>query len=556
MKQDLYKERSSPPSSPRSKARSKGLYVIVAALVTTATYLFYSQDNPLQADIADVVSDVVPDLTPNLVLPVNPSSDHSFAVKHIYHHNTESDANHGRMDVSHQWIEAAQKAQHRNLGHDTHRYMASNARDPYTNLHLKSRTQKVKRWRQRDPDHVESYLEAARLNPQMYGAMDFDWVEEDILVPDVTDRDTVVSLAVMASNAYVDVPFTGDWTNVSWKETGGIGWQSDGVRGHIFVDQTPGSPLVVIALKGTSAAIFDSGGDTVINDKTNDNLLFSCCCARVSYLWNTVCDCYTGESYTCDQECLEKELYSEDRYYRAVLDIYRNVTHLYPQKQIWVTGHSLGGALSAMLGRTYGLPAVGYEAPGELLPTKRLHLPSPPGIPWSQEHIWHFGHTADPIFMGVCNGASSSCSIGGYAMETSCHSGLQCMYDVVTDKGWHLSMVNHRIHTVIDEVLLAYNETAPCVPPPPCQDCFNWNFVMGRDKDKDDKDKKKKKTSTSSSVSSKTKTSTSSVVATNTMPALPDPTCVERNWYGRCIRYDPEIKRYDDDEVMSHVTMA
>ncbi|KAG5363698.1 putative lipase ATG15 [Yarrowia sp. B02] len=527
-------------SPPKHHKTSKRLYVIVALLVTTATYLFYSRVYQFDTDATDTTDTTDVNHFHNNIAP----SDHSFAVKHIYHHNTDKgDATHGRMDVSSAWVNAAQKAQHLNLGHDTHQYMASQARNPYTDLKLKSKAQKVKRWRQRDPDHVESYLEAARLNP-MYAAMDFDWVEEEILVPDVTDRDTVVSLAVMASNAYVDVPFTGDWTNVSWKETGGIGWQSDGVRGHIFVDQTPDSPLVVIALKGTSAAIFDSGGDTVVNDKTNDNLLFSCCCARVSYLWSTVCDCYTGESYTCDQECLEKELYAEDRYYRAVLDIYRNVTHLYPQKQIWVTGHSLGGALSAMLGRTYGLPAVGYEAPGELLPTKRLHLPTPPGIPWSQEHIWHFGHTADPIFMGVCNGASSSCSIGGYAMETSCHSGLQCMYDVVTDKGWHLSMVNHRIHTVIDEVLLAYNETAACVPPPPCQDCFNWNFVMGgKDKDKDDKDKKKKKTS-SSSVASSTSTSTSSVVATNTMPALPDPTCVERNWYGKCIRYDPEIEHY------------
>lgn len=527
----MEKHKESRPTKPH-----KVLLVAVAVVVSLTTFLWYRPHVFTEQAVSDVS-------LPPLRLHVPPAylPTHSFAIKHIFHHNTEKDANHGRMDVTDEWVSAAKASQHKNLGFETQQYMASGARDPYLDLKLKPKIQTIKRWRQRDPDHVESYLEAARLNPSLYGSMDFDWVEEELLVPDVTDRDTVVSLAVMASNAYVDVPFTGDWTNTSWKETGGIGWQSDGVRGHIFVDNTPGSPLVVIAIKGTSAAIFDSGGETVTNDKNNDNLLFSCCCARVSYLWNTVCDCYTGDSYTCDQECLEKELYAEDKYYRAVLDIYRNVTNLYPQKQIWVTGHSLGGALSAMLGRTYGVPAVGFEAPGELLPTKRMHLPSPPGIPYSQEHIWHFGHTADPIFMGVCNGASSSCSIGGYAMETSCHSGLQCMYDVVTDKGWHLSMVNHRIHTVIDEVLLAYNETAACVPPPPCQDCFNWNFVMGKGKDNKD-DKKKKKTSTSSSSTAATRTSShdSTSIPTNTMPSLPDPTCVERNWFGRCVRYDPE----------------
>ncbi|GMF08809.1 unnamed protein product [Ambrosiozyma monospora] len=123
----------------------------------------------------------------------------------------------------------------------------------------------------------------------------------------------------------------------------------------------------------------------------------------------------------------------QDRYYKATLDLYRNVTHLYPFADIWVTGHSLGGALSSLLGRTFGLPAVTFEAPGELLATKRLHLPMPPELPEELDHIWHFGNNADPIFMGVCNGVSSICSVLGYAMETQCHSGQKCIYDTVAD---------------------------------------------------------------------------------------------------------------------------
>ena len=120
----------------------------------------------------------------------------------------------------------------------------------------------------------------------------------------------------MASNAYVDVPRTGDWKEVDGKfnETMGYGWLSDGIRGHIFTDDL--NTTLIIAIKGTSAAGLNSGPDTETSekDKINDNLLFSCCCARVSYLWSTVCDCYEG-SYTCNQNCLEKEMRRQDRYY-------------------------------------------------------------------------------------------------------------------------------------------------------------------------------------------------------------------------------------------------
>ena len=44
---------------------------------------------------------------------------------------------------------------------------------------------------------------------------------------------------------------------------------------------------------------------------------------------------------------------------------------------IWLTGHSLGGALAALLGSTFGYPAVAFESPGEKLAAHRLHLPQP-----------------------------------------------------------------------------------------------------------------------------------------------------------------------------------
>ncbi|CCH62896.1 hypothetical protein TBLA_0I02380 [Henningerozyma blattae CBS 6284] len=351
-------------------------------------------------------------------------------------------------------------------------------------FNLKGKTMKYYRMKNRDPDHIEDYLNFAFKNPELADLIDLDWSnDEDILVPDVEDKHTILSLAILTSNSYVGTPYEGDWRNVTDEynstEPDGFGWDGDGLRGYIFTDDE--KKLVVLSIKGTSARALPGGGGggdtaTTVNDKINDNLLFSCCCARVGYLWTTVCDCYE-KSYTCNERCLEKELRRKDRYYYAVMEIYKELYKNYPDYNVWLTGHSLGGALASLLGRTFGIPTVTFEAPGEDLPARRLHLPFPPGLPSYLEGIWHFGHNADPIFMGTCNGASSSCSIGGYAMETECHTGQVCVYNVVKDKGWHVNLLHHRIHTVIDDVIEDYDDVPRCVDPDPCVDCFNWRFT-------------------------------------------------------------------------------
>lgn len=46
-----------------------------------------------------------------------------------------------------------------------------------------------------------------------------------------------------------------------------------------------------------------------------------------------------------------------------------------------MTGHSLGGALSGLMGITFGAPVVTFEAPGDKMASRRLHLPKPVRIP-------------------------------------------------------------------------------------------------------------------------------------------------------------------------------
>ena len=77
----------------------------------------------------------------------------------------------------------------------------------------------------------------------------------------------------------------------------------------------------------------------------------------------------------------------------------------YENSTIWFTGHSLGGAVASMVGQTFGIPTVTFEIPGDRLASQRLHLPHGPGA--ANLPIWHFGHTADPIFVGVCTVSTS-----------------------------------------------------------------------------------------------------------------------------------------------------
>ncbi|OBA23662.1 alpha/beta-hydrolase [Metschnikowia bicuspidata var. bicuspidata NRRL YB-4993] len=517
--------------------------------------------------------------------------DQQFQLKHIFHHGTgDLHRVHRRLDITPKFLEeneafllstgdsgvrSSSNVDESNLNSvlsepDWPKSKMTN--NPWTvQLPIRERQSKAKVVRlteRHSPNFLDSYLNYAmkvKGNPKSLNLIGLEWdPESEIRVPDIKDRDTVVSLATISSNAYVKLPRSEkekeklDWVDVGdpWAPDEdnadmNFGWLENGLRGHVFVSND--SKTVVIGIKGTSGAFLPGGGseETSANDKTNDNLLFLCCCARVGYMWTTVCDCYE-KAYTCNQDCLESELLRQDRYYQATLDLYRNVTKLYPPEttDIWVTGHSLGGALASLLGRTYGLPVVAFEAPGEMLASQRLHLPKPPGIPKHLEYIWHFGNTADPIFMGVCNGASSSCSVAGYAMETACHTGQICVYDVVTDKGWHVNLLNHRIHTVIDDIILAYNETAPCEEQPPCKDCFNWRFTSNDDNEPDEpkfpnpfKPKPSPSvtlSSTSASSSSFRGSKSTSLTSGTSEPTEVPKKCLKRTWYGWCLKWGHE----------------
>jgi len=357
-------------------------------------------------------------------------------------------------------------------------------------LVVRTSPMKIQRLKDRRPSVVDPMVAAAREEGGYWALSPSAWTMDTLAGPDVTDRDTVLTFAQMAANAYVEQPGTGDWKDVNGgynrTDDDGFGWQGDGLRGYLFIDEK--NTTIVIGLKGTSLAIWDGDGTTT-NDKENDNLFFSCCCGQQgSTFARQVCDC-AQDTYTCNISCLKKSLRKENRYYAAARHLYSNVTAMYPDAQIFLSGHSLGGSLSAMVGLTYGIPVLTFQSVPDALPANRLGLPIPPGTdpdrPGQRDYTgaFHFGQNADPIFMGTCNGATASCAYAGYALESACHTGRECVYDVVAVNGTRVSVYTHKIIWVIANVIKMWQTVPECKFTPECYDCPLWKEVEGNKSD-------------------------------------------------------------------------
>ncbi|KAG6000722.1 putative lipase atg15 [Claviceps maximensis] len=427
---------------------------------------------PLDNDAAAVGQDIF--LPPGMIQspiskPPQPA-EHIFTLRHIYHHGTDRHPRlHRRLDVVPDNPRVYLAAEDDHAEHDL------------PHLKARSRGKFIERLADRRPSVIDPMVARARQDGY-FAALDASaWILDEIPSPDITDKGTVLSLAYMAADAYVQSDSRPDWEEVGepFNRSADFGWQGDGLRGHIWADDD--NSTIVIGLKGTSPAVFDGDGTTT-NDKINDNLFFSCCCAQQGqWTWHQVCDCATG-TYACNNTCVNNALREESRYYGAARELYANVTERYPNSNVWVVGHSLGGAVSSLLGLTYGLPVVTFEAVPEALAATRLGLPVPPGsdpsAPQTRQNTgaYHFGHTADPIYVGTCNGAAASCSFAGYALETSCHTGSECVYDVVADKGWRVGIGTHKIRAVISDVILQYDNVPECNATPECRDCALWKM--------------------------------------------------------------------------------
>ncbi|KAJ4488091.1 alpha/beta-hydrolase [Lentinula aciculospora] len=393
-------------------------------------------------------------------------------------------------------------------------------------LHLKTRPTAVYR-----PSSLDAFHEGMRITQhrrrdrtqtaeQKTNRYNVNWDIVHLDGPDVQDLHTLAQLARMSGNAYALGSSEKNWYELdqAWNISFPFGFEDaqDGFRGHVFLSAD--NSTIVLAIKGTTLQ-----GPTSKKDKFNDNLLFSCCCARVDFSWvfRQVCDCYSG-SWNCDNTCLSDALVEDSLFYTVGVNLVNDLRTLYPSANIWLVGHSLGGALASLLGSTFGLPAVAFESPGERLAAERLGLPIPPGpnellgslelqvpseldsdilpeilVTPSLSPTVHVYHTADPIPQGTCTGPFSPCSQTGYALETHCHLGKSIVFDTVTELGWRVDVRKHPIKEVVGVMEMWGQEEDVRKPEREgrkkrkvpeaqaevdCVDCYKWDFGDFKDK--------------------------------------------------------------------------
>lgn len=65
-------------------------------------------------------------------------------------------------------------------------------------------------------------------------------------------------------------------------------------------------------------------------------------------------------------------------------------------------------------------------------------------------------------------------------METRCHSGRTCVYDVVNQSGWKVDVRSHRIRDVIENLLTKWDTVPECIVEQDCSECGMWNFTSSR----------------------------------------------------------------------------
>ena len=344
-------------------------------------------------------------------------------------------------------------------------------------------------WLRKDTTEVQEFRESIVLAPGKgiftQASVDPEGYKLKIRkgAPDVADSLTVSNIARMTANAYMrrGSPHWYNHSNstmpVLLAEDGidddnSFGWDRSGLRGHVYAN--PDGTRVIICFKGTSTLLM--GGGTVFRDRLVDNMMFSCCCARIDLSWSPVCGCALPRK-RCSVSCLRAAVKSpEASYYEEALVITAQVRQIYPKADVWFTGHSMGGALASLLarGEEHGV-AVAFAAPGDNLYAERL------GIKTTRTaRITHFGVSTDPIYEGACRGPTSICYLSGYAMETKCRIGMECRWDYTPINRHDIN--THRMQFLLEKVIEGWHRGS--VPPPKCapvdascQDCQEWKFI-------------------------------------------------------------------------------
>jgi lipase ATG15 len=186
---------------------------------------------------------LIPYLSPSALPPESKSSEVSFEPIHAFAHTT-------RIILHDAQGPSIQTASFDTLSADEkEEYLLDTPRPDLLTAPLSIRTKPtiIRRPRIRPPSIISWALSAQRArNPNTYAnsstwtAPAYDdhdgWEDVEVSAPDVTDRQTLIAMAKMASNAYTTPDVDGEWWPLgNWNQTTPFGWEkdADGLRGHV-----------------------------------------------------------------------------------------------------------------------------------------------------------------------------------------------------------------------------------------------------------------------------------------------------------------------------------
>ena len=285
----------------------------------------------------------------------------------------------------------------------------------------------------------------------------------------------IYELAVMSNNVYTYINQS-NWIDLPNYTVKDITNDNNTIKSFYFYNKE----INVISFKGTTTIIGlkeqqqQQEQHQVLSssfaDRFNDNLYFSCCFYKQSNLFNDLhCECDNG-TFSCCKSCYQNSISFNLNYINIALDIVEKIKKEIDTdfKNIIFTGHSLGGTIATIMGILYNKTSIAFQSPGD---KHYLHLI---GLK-AHKNTYHFGHNADPIFMGTCG---NTCWTFGYNIYTKCHSGYTCLYNAKEKLGYTESILNHRIDYIIKNVLPHWISDFPeCIQNDECSDCESWDYI-------------------------------------------------------------------------------
>lgn len=288
-------------------------------------------------------------------------------------------------------------------------------------------------------------------------------------LPDIHNKNVLNLFAIMSYDAYMvyDDP---DWVPLGdWESPNGtysFGWNSAYLRGYLFHEDQYNE--AVLAFKGT-----DIMGATADGDLYEDWLMFSCCgeCRNADY------DCGCIVNNVCYENCFYECATGYTSYFDMARYIFDLSQRVYPQADFYFTGHSLGGAIAALMAINTSYPAVTFESPPARRYAAFISLDVSANATLASP-VFGFGAYNDPIFMG--QGACSPCNLADSPIKTSCHLGYNCVWPVPRDAFYGWSLQTHSAHSASTVLTNIQQYDIPrCFAYPECEDScgpVDWSY--------------------------------------------------------------------------------